>query len=468
MPKSLQEWLSWQETLHPSEIDLGLQRVTEVLNRLLPLGLAFDSLDSNSDSIKPDIPIVITIAGTNGKGSTVAMLESIFTQAGYRVGSYTSPHLLRYNERIKINQIPVSDQLICDSFERINQARLQKKEQSLTYFEFATLAAIDIFHQELCHIIILEVGLGGRLDAVNIIDADVALITTVELDHQDWLGSDREAIGIEKAGIYRSNKPAIYGDDNLPQSIADIVKQKDLTFYQYSIDYNFRAREQVPYKPSPSKQQWDWLASSFPERYNLPWPNLQGEVQLKNASNVLMVLNLLKDSCPVTQTEIKLGLQNTRLAGRFQIISSSPLVVLDVAHNVQAAHVLKTSALSLQKQSPGKLHVIIGMLKDKEVSDVLSVVAPHISSWRLIELDSQRAMPAQEIKNILTSLQKNLGAKNKTKIQCFENFEQAYDDYSRHELLLNPDDILLVFGSFFTVTNALHFFQPSDKMTIHE
>ncbi|MCP3852451.1 MAG: bifunctional folylpolyglutamate synthase/dihydrofolate synthase [Gammaproteobacteria bacterium] len=482
MPKNLQEWLSWQETLHPSEIDLGLQRVTEVLHRILPHGLAFNAKNLNSKSsshgfnktglTQQDSPTVITIAGTNGKGSTVAMLESIFTQAGYRVGSYTSPHLLKYNERIKINQAPVSDELICDSFECINQARLQDKEQSLTYFEFATLAAIEIFHRELCQIIILEVGLGGRLDAVNIIDADVALVTTVDLDHQDWLGSDRNAIGIEKAGIYRSNKPAIYGDADLPQSIRDIVEQDDLNFYQYSIDYHFSSRKQEPGKTQPFEQlmqpQWDWIASSFPARYNLPIPSLQGEVQLKNASNALMVLNLLKDTCPVTQAEIKLGLQGACLAGRFQVVSSSPLVVLDVAHNVQAAQTLKASVLLLQKQRPGKLHVIIGMLKDKDVSDVLSVMAPYVSSWRLIQLNSSRAMPAQEIKTLLTLLHKKSETKAISQIQCFDNFEQAYKDYSSHELLLNPNDILLVFGSFFTVTEALQFFQLSDKMINHE
>ena len=463
MPKTLQDWLEWQETLHPSEIDLGLDRVKQVLHKLLPPELS-DSILSDSilsgsrlpEELHFSLPYtLITVAGTNGKGSTVAMLEAIFTEAGYRVGSYTSPHLLRYNERIKIVQEPVADDLLCDSFARIDQAR---GELSLTYFEFGTLAAIDIFYRQSCEIVILEVGLGGRLDAVNVLDPDVALVTTVDIDHQQWLGSDRDTIGIEKAGIYRKNKPAIFGDNDCPQSILDIVEQQQLTFYQYSVDYHYESR----------LQQWDWLTSDDQKnelfsRYNLPLPNLQGAVQLKNAANVLMVLELLKKSCPVTQAEIKRGLHNVQLSGRFQIFSTQPFIILDVAHNVQAARILRHSI----EQLGVKLHVIVGMLKDKEVLEVLSVLAPIVDSWRIIDLDTPRAMPAEEIEVLLIN---NIplvdGVSRKT--QCFSNFEQAYQNFNADKLMLNAIDKLLIFGSFFTVTDALHLLQYSDSKTTHE
>lgn len=491
MPKTLQDWLAWQETLHPSEIDLGLDRVAQVLYNLLLPDLPDLKL---SDSKWPEklhfsLPYtVITIAGTNGKGSTAAMLESIFTEAGYRVGSYTSPHLLRYNERIKITQMPVTDELLCDSFERIDQAR---GDLSLTYFEFGTLAAIDIFYRQSCEVVILEVGLGGRLDAVNVLDPDVALVTTVDIDHQQWLGYDRDSIGIEKAGIYRNNKPAVFGDSDCPQSILDIVEQQQLTFYQYSVDYHYESR----------LQQWDWLVSDDKKhelfsRYNLPLPDLKGAVQLKNAANVLMVLELLKKTCPVTQAEIKRGLQNIQLSGRFQIFSTEPFIILDVAHNVQAARTLRNSiehltdntqllkaidekplkaidkkplkAINIKKlKASGKLHVIVGMLKDKQVLEVLSVLAPIVYSWRIIDLDTPRAMSAKEIESLLIN-NIPLADEMSRKTQCFSNFEQAYQDFIADKLMLNSIDKLLIFGSFFTVTDALNLLQSPASKTDHE
>lgn len=496
MPRTLQDWLDWQETLHPSEVDLGLERVEQVLYRLLSESkLSSCQLLKNSETPQFSLPYtVITVAGTNGKGSTVAMLEAIFSKAGYRVGSYTSPHLLVYNERIKINQIQVTDELLCDSFERIDKAR---DELSLTYFEFGTLAAIDIFCRQSCEIVILEVGLGGRLDAVNVINPDVALVTTVDIDHQDWLGADRETIGIEKAGIYRNNKPAIFGDIDCPKSILNIVEQQKLTFYQYSVDYQYEART----------QQWDWLvANHTPDkknelfsRYNLALPNLNGAAQLKNAANVLMVLELLKESCPVTQADIKRGLLSVQLPGRFHIFSTDPFIILDVAHNVQAAKVLRNSLEQLNStafdhkslatliekplkahsdkslkasdkktlKTSGKLHVIVGMLKDKDVLEVLAVLAPIVDSWRIIELDTPRAMPAKDIEIILKN-NIHLTDEIDDKIRCFSNFESAYNNYCTNKLMLNSNDKLLVFGSFFTVTDALHLLQSSDTPIAHE
>jgi dihydrofolate synthase/folylpolyglutamate synthase len=496
MSRTLQDWLNWQETLHPSEIDLGLGRVEQVLYQLLSESKS-PACQVSKNSETPQFSLsytVVTVAGTNGKGSTVALLEAIFSEAGYRVGSYTSPHLLEYNERIKINQVQVTDELLCDSFERIDKAR---GDLSLTYFEFGTLAAIDIFCHQLCEIVILEVGLGGRLDAVNVINPDVALVTTVDIDHQDWLGSDREMIGIEKAGIYRNNKPAIFGDIDCPKSILDRVARQKLTFYQYSVDYQYEARA----------RQWDWLVLNHTpdkkaelfSRYNLPLPNLNGAAQLKNAANVLMVLELLKESCPVTQADIKRGLLSVQLPGRFQIFSTKPFIILDVAHNVQAAKILRNSLEQLNSivfepesikapdkktlkasdtqppkasdvkslKASGKLHVIVGMLKDKDVLEVLSVLAPIVDSWRIIELDTPRAMPAKDIEIILKNNSPLTDGIDK-KIQCFSNFELAFHDFNANKLMLNSIDKLLIFGSFFTVTDALHLLQSSDTPIAHE
>lgn len=429
--KTLQQWLSWQEKLHPSEIELGLDRVERVLQSLLP--------QCYETSIAKFPFTIITVAGTNGKGSTVSMLEAILAEAGYKVGSYTSPHILQYNERIKINKEPVSDKTICDSFSRIDNAR---KSVSLTYFEFGTLAAIDIFYLHQCDIVVLEVGLGGRLDAVNVVGPDVALITTVDIDHQDWLGNDRNAIGLEKAGIYRKNKPAIFGDEDIPQSVIDKVKQEELKFFHYSKDYQFDVRG----------NQWHWSYfhndKLVETRYNLPRPQLKGDIQLKNAANALMVLHLVREICPVSQSEIKRGLQNCHLSGRFHIHSSDPFIVLDVAHNVQAAKVLKASIEQLNV--PGELHVIVGMLKDKEVKEVLSLFLPMAAHWRVIELEGPRAMPAQEIECIL-----NKELHMDKKVECFLNFDEAYKDFARYNKQNNGFNKLLIFGSFLTVSNAL-------------
>jgi dihydrofolate synthase/folylpolyglutamate synthase len=441
---SLQDWLAWQETLHPSEIDLGLERVKSVLIKLL-------SIDAEmTQSVQ--LPVtVISVAGTNGKGSTVTQLESIYTEAGYKVGSYTSPHLQLYNERFEINRELLSDEDLCQSFARINKAR---QSISITYFEFATLAAIDIFVREQCDIIILEVGLGGRLDAVNIVEPDVSIITTIDLDHQDWLGSDRDSIGLEKAGIYRHNKPAIYGDTDMPESIKQFVAEKGIKLYQYGESYRVKTRQH------PGQAiQWDWLPEAsgrqhsdqrLPAFYNLPLPEMKGEVQLVNAANALMTTILLRKKHPVTQAEIKRGLLNARISGRFQIVAEHPLTILDVAHNVQAVSHLKT--MLTQFSVPGKLHAIIGMLNDKDIRQVLEIMHKIVHTWRIIELDTIRALKAEQIKQLLIEISEH----EPDSIRCFNNFSQAYEDltYSyKPEVLAN--DKLIIFGSFYTVADAL-------------
>ncbi len=448
MAKSLQQWLDWQETLHPQEIDLGLQRVEQVIRRLLPQCYC---------SAAEQFPFtIITIAGTNGKGSTVAILESILVSAGYHVGSYTSPHILHYNERIKINQQPVSEQLLCASFGRIDKARA---DISLSYFEFSTLAAIDIIYQHKCDVAILEVGLGGRLDAVNVVDADIALVTTVDIDHQQWLGNDRDTIGLEKAGIYRVHKPALYGDSNLPQSIRNRVTELKLDFWQYSVDYHYQLDKKTQ-AANEQVIQWHWQLnnkhSQFQAHHALSAPGLSGDIQYKNASNALMVLELLNKQFPVNRAQINQGLKNVQLKGRFQRVNHQPDIIVDVAHNKQAAKILRQNC---EQQLQGvKVNVIVGMLNDKDVSEVIAILAPVVKSWRVIDLATPRAMPAQEIAAIIHA---RIQPESAEDIRCFSHFEQAFDDYSQ---LTSADvnvETLLVFGSFFTVSAALQLLEKN-------
>lgn len=442
--RSLQDWLAWQETLHPVEIDLGLDRVKSVLIKLLSLDI--------KPLQKVQLPAtVITVAGTNGKGSTITLLESFYTEAGYKVGSYTSPHLQLYNERVKLNRKLISDAALCNSFSRIDKAR---QSISISYFEFSTLAAIDIFVREQCDIILLEVGLGGRLDAVNIVEPDVPIITTVDLDHQDWLGNDRDSIGLEKAGIYRANKPAIYGDTELPESIKQLIMDKGIKLYQMGDSYRVKVQQD-----QGQVTQWDWLpgisdsmssSQDLPVYYNLPMPAMKGEVQLKNAANALMATALLRNKHPLTQAEIKRGLLNARIGGRFQIVAEQPLIILDVAHNVQAVRHLKAMLTQLSK--PGKLHAVMGMLKDKDVCQVLEIMHDIVATWRIIELGTVRAMKAEQIKQLLTKIPDT----EADSIRCFNNFSQAYEDLTNSypaDVLAN--DTLIVFGSFYTVADAL-------------
>lgn len=325
---SLHEWLDWQEGLHPSAIELGLERVTEVFNRLHP--------------VLPSIP-VITVAGTNGKGSSVALLESIYQNAGYQTAAYTSPHILRYNERIHLNGEEVADNFICEAFERIDQARLEKAEEiSLTYFEFGSLAALDIFYRAKPDVIILEVGLGGRLDVVNIIDADVALITSIGIDHTGWLGHDRETIAVEKAGIMRENHPVIFSSPDMPKSIKQVADDKGAILYRRGKDFDW----QSAYVDSGTPQSWNWT-SDKKQRTALPLPAIRGRHQVDNAAGVLMVIECLADKLPVNQQQVKAGLLSALIAGRFQCLPatdpSAALHIHDVAHNADSMACLAES-----------------------------------------------------------------------------------------------------------------------------
>jgi len=411
--KILAEWLSWQEQLNPKEIELGLDRISTVWSKMHPAALQCP---------------VITVAGTNGKGSSVALLDAILHAAGYQTGCYTSPHFLRYNERIKINGDEVSDQLLCESFDRIDQSR---NNLPLTYFEFSTLAALDLFIAAKLDVVILEVGLGGRLDAVNMIDADAALITTISMDHMDWLGDDLEQIGREKAGIMRCGKPAVFSGGT-PQSVIDVADEMGAELYLVDRDYQYTTE---------SRGHWHWQseAKSYSE---LPQPALLGKFQKQNAAAVIMLLNTLKDQLSISDEAIKAGLQEVRLTGRFQQIEGLVPTYVDVAHNPEAALALRDT-LSNQP-ADGPLYAVFSMLEGKEIETVVATMSPIIDHWFIAPLASNRGAPVEKLMAAV-SLHTNKISSSVSTIDALTAAQQQ----------IPSDGRVIVFGSFFTVAEVL-------------
>lgn len=415
---SLKDWLSWQEGFHPRSIDLGLERATSVFKVLNPKGIK---------------PPTIVVAGTNGKGSCVAYLEAIYRAQGYRVGAYTSPHILKYNERIRIDGESVSDELICQAFERIDAAR---DDISLSYFEFGTLAALDIFWQADLDIQLLEVGLGGRLDAVNIVDSDVSIITSISVDHIDWLGATREAIGFEKAGVFRKYKPAIIGDMEPPDSIIQQANKVQASLLKIGHEFDFQQLS----------NSWDW--NSYGDKQlsykQLPKPALKGEHQYRNAAAVIMAITEMNAILPVTESSIHFGLQHIQLKGRFQIIEGEVPVLLDVAHNPQAVTELFNY---LQSDFSGKkIHAVFAMMKDKDIAAVIDIIKPVITDWFFAPLENPRAASESQMQThfkVCDLTDVNMG---------FENFSAAFLAASNKA---KQGDLILVFGSFFLVSEYL-------------
>ena len=408
---SLNDWLEWQETLHPSTIDLSLERVGQVADRL---------------QCRAPAKVVISVAGTNGKGSSVAMLEAILLRAGYRVGCYTSPHLFRYNERLRLQGEPISDSALCESFARIDHAR---GENTLTYFEFGTLAALDIMARESLEVALLEVGLGGRLDAVNVVDADAALITSIGIDHTAWLGRDRDSIAREKAGIMRPAKPAVCGDADPPASLIAEADRIGALWRVLGTDFSIKQ----------AGRRWHWQGQRSRYR-DLPEPALTGTHQLANAAAVLMVLEMLRECLPVTQAAIESGLKWVRLPGRIQTVPGRVEQVLDVSHNAQAAQAL-ADALR-QRPLPGKTHAVIGMLQDKDTESFVRVLEAAVSRWYLVGLQTDRAATAQQLAQRLASV---VGMERVT--TC----ESVAGAFKRLNAEVSPGDRVLVCGSFYTV-----------------
>jgi dihydrofolate synthase/folylpolyglutamate synthase len=414
---TLDEWLDWQTSLHPREIELGLTRCRTVAQRLNLLPLHFP---------------IISVAGTNGKGSSVILLDAILSAAGLSVGRFTSPHLLRYNERICVAGTDASDAQICQAFNLIEEVR---DDISLTFFEFSTLAALLVFQHNEVDLAVLEVGLGGRLDAVNIVDPEIALVTAIDIDHVEWLGHDRESIGFEKAGIFRARRPAVCSDPKPPQSLIKHAEQLQAPLYYLDRDF--------AYKKSGDKT-WFWQRINkqgvFKEQGLLPLPNLPGDFQLQNAAGVLMALELL--NFPVPEAAIPQGLVNATLPGRFQVLPGRVTRILDVAHNPLGAQVLA----DLLRQFPcqGETHAVVGMLKDKDIAAVLSLMQSSISHWHVAPLKAPRSASAQCLVDHLTAI----GA---SRIHSYPSIAAAYTYSLSHA---QAGDRIVVFGSFYTVSEV--------------
>ena len=463
MPSTLADWLTYLESLHPKTIALGLERVAQVKQRL---------------NLEPDFPVIV-VGGTNGKGSVCAMLESILHAAGYRVGCYTSPHLLHYNERVRIAKKQVSDAELCASFEKIEKVRVgipvdtseeslrasrdarsratsdeayrvdrrgtsehatqqidcavDYSEVSLTYFEFGTLAAMQCFIEHKVDVAILEVGLGGRLDAVNAFDNDCAVIASVDIDHTDYLGETREQIAFEKAGIFRRGRVAICADADVPLAMLEQAEKIGAHLWRIGSEFSF----------TPHQGQWDYR-SKVNTRNALPYPALRGAFQLQNASAALAALDVLKDKLPVSMDAVRRGLGEVQLAGRFQFVPGKPTLILDVAHNPHAARSLAQNLASLPPCP--HTYAIFAMLKDKDMAGVVAALDPHIDTWLAAGIDTPRGATPEKLEQVLEQ------CRVRGEIKICKNISDALR-YAYNAACEN--DRIVVFGSFYTVAEVM-------------
>lgn len=416
---TLDAWLAWLEGLHPSRIELGLERVRRVATAL-GLGTALPCP-------------VVAVAGTNGKGSSVALLEAILSAAGYRVAAYTSPHLLRYNERVRVGGREAGDAELCQAFARVDRAR---GDVSLTYFEFGTLAAFDHFARVRPDVAVLEVGLGGRLDAVNLVDGDVALVTGISLDHMDWLGHDRESIGAEKAGIFRPGRPAVCGDPDPPRSLSAVAATVGADLHLCGRDFG--------YVVDQDSGAWSWWGGGV-RRDGLPAPALAGRFQYRNAAGVLMALHLLGDRLDVGQAALEEGLRRVFLPGRFQRLSVDGVpCVLDVAHNPEGAQAL-ARALA-EYPVAGRTRAVTAILGDKDIDGMISSLAGVVDAWYLGALAVERAAPVELLRERIVL--RGAGAPVAVCASVADAWRAALDASS-------PGDRVVAFGSFYTVGEIL-------------
>ncbi|MBI6548668.1 bifunctional tetrahydrofolate synthase/dihydrofolate synthase [Xenorhabdus lircayensis] len=408
----LMTWLSYLGNLHTQAIDMGLERVGKLGKQLGLLNPA---------------PKIITVSGTNGKGTTCHALESIFLAAGLKVGVYSSPHLVRYTERVRIQGKEPTEQSFCRVFADIEA---QRGDISLTYFEYGTLAALQLFKEADLDVVILEVGLGGRLDATNIVDADVAAITSIALDHTDWLGADLEHIGREKAGIFRRSHFAVVGEPDMPHSIAEVADELGAKLFRRGVDWNF----------SQDANSWKWLTNSH--KFNeLPLPNLP----LANAATAMGVIHCLlqqddKVSRAIDERAIHAGLKSAQLPGRFQIVRENPLVILDVAHNPHAAGYLAQKLTEWPRSPDSKIRGVIGMLEDKDIAGTLACLSQQIDEWYCASLHEFRGAEAEVLAGHL--------AYARTFSEVEPAWQQAMEDAS-------AQDIIVVCGSFHTVARVM-------------
>jgi dihydrofolate synthase/folylpolyglutamate synthase len=413
----LEDWLDWQQRLHPTAIDLGLDRVSRVLER--------------TGWRRPTRP-VITVGGTNGKGSTVALLDAVLRAGGYRVGTFTSPHLVDYRERIRVQGDMVSGASLVAAFERIADAL---GTDSLTYFEFNALAALLVFESAGLDAIVLEVGLGGRLDAVNVVDADVAVVVSVAVDHTEYLGLDEESIGREKAGIFRADRPAIFGSPQPPQSVRSEAARIGAPLLVRGERFDGVAH---------TRDTWDFVVDGEVRLQGLPRPSLQGVAQVANAATALMALEQVHDAVPVTREAVERGLKGASLAGRFQRIADTRGFewLLDVAHNPAAAAMLAANLRELPV--PGRTLAVCGMLGDKDVAGVLAQLRECVDDWYAASLVGARALDAQDLARRAID--------SHVAMQPSGTVAEAM---RRAAAAARAGDRIVVFGSFHTVGPAL-------------
>ena len=422
--KTLQDWLDWQLRLHPREIELGLDRVREVWMRL---------------GAPAPAATVISVGGTNGKGSTVAFLEAMLAAGGHRVGAFTSPHLLRYNERVRVAGEEADDEALIAAFERIEAAR---GDIPLTYFEFGTLAALLIFAASRLDVAILEVGLGGRLDAVNIVDADVAIVTTIDLDHQDWLGNDRELIAREKAGIFRAGRPAIIGELDPPRALCAEASRIDASVFAAGVDYRYEV----------AARGWLWQSGSL--SLQLPRPGLVAPCQYANAAAAIAALYMLRERIGWQAQAIIDGVANAQVAARIQRFPGPPELIVDVAHNPQAARVL-AEWLS-RNPAAGRTIAVFGALADKDVGGIVTPLQDLISCWHLagLDADSARGLDAR-------TLGARLSPEASARIAGHHADMRSALSAARDEA--GDCDRIIAFGSFFVAAAAMASVRGTDS-----
>lgn len=417
---SLTQWIDWLLHLHADEIDLGLKRIGLVANEM---------------HVTKPAPFIITVAGTNGKGSTVAILSSILIEAGYKVGTYTSPHILEFNERIQINNHAVSDQTIVNAFTSIEK---QRKQTKLTYFEFSTLAALSIFTESQLDLVVLEVGLGGRLDAVNIVDADATIVTAIDVDHVDWLGDDRDQIALEKAGVMRKGQISVCSDPKPPKTMLEFSEKLGVQLSCLGTDFSYEQLDN-------NDQAWLFKNLDNEVNYSLTKPALHGEFQLQNASGVVRLLSSIHNLIPVTVKQINAGLKSAKHPGRLESrkINHQDWLI-DVAHNPQSAMVLASYLETKAKQSKERI-AIFSALNDKDMLPMVQAIVPYVKTWVIANLAIPRASGLPKLKSILI----NAGI-DATNIVEFDSIELAVQSVK-----LMPNSDVLVWGSFFTVSQTL-------------
>lgn len=428
---TVDDWVEYIQTLHFRDIELTLERVRSVYQTLYPRGVGYK---------------VITVAGTNGKGSTAEIAASILREAGYSVGKFSSPHLVDFAERFNINGRDVSSAPLLKSLKKIEQARGQTP---ITFFEYGALLAIDLFMQADVDVAVMEVGLGGRLDAINILDPDVALITSISIDHTSWLGDTLDKIAFEKVGIARANTPCVVGIVSPPTSIIEHCTSIGADLMCLGEHFSFQAplplSQGAPVREKNARR-WSWQSGDF-KLTELPLPFQQADVQLSNAACAIMAMHQLNDALPVSATAIKRGLTQATLLARCQIVARTPTVILDVAHNESS--IRRLADFTLNQDCAGKVIAIVGMLRDKDIAQSLQHMLGVVDSWNFVGITGERGASAEYVQG---QLAESRSAAEINRDTCYECVEAAYDEVVP---TLKSDDLLLVFGSFYIAGDIL-------------